>query len=128
MRRAPASDRSSLASRLVWIAAAAWLAAVAGGFAILWKYKSTPAAEGALAREQWPAASAVARGTSRPTLLLFAHPRCTCTRASLAELARMMARFHDRVDARVLFLSTTGGPTDWNAADLLTSGGRIPVV
>jgi len=128
MRRAPASDRSSLASRLVWIAAAAWLAAVAGGFAILWKYKSTPAAEGALAPEQWPAASAVARGTSRPTLLLFAHPRCTCTRASLAELARMMARFHDRVDASVLFWTPPGAPPDWNATDLWTSAERIPGV
>jgi len=128
MKRAPASDRSSLASRLVWIAAAAWLAAVAGGFAILWKYKSTPAAEGALAPEQWPAASAVTRGTSRPTLLLFAHPRCTCTRASLAELARMMARFHDRVDARVLFWMPPGAPPDWNATDLWTSAERIPGV
>src|SRR2546421_5088410 len=99
MRRAPASDRSSLASRLVWIAAAAWLAAVAGGFAILWKYKSTPAAEGALAPEQWPAASAVARGTSPPTPLLFAHPRCPRTRPRPAQPARVVGRFPRPGDA-----------------------------
>ena len=75
MERAPASDKSRLASRLAWIAAAAWLAAVAGGFAFLWRYKSTPAPGGALAPERWPAASAVARAPDRATLLLFAHPR-----------------------------------------------------
>src|SRR5947209_9752125 len=128
MKRAPASDRSRLASRLAWIAAAAWLAAVSGGFAIVWKYKSTPAAGGVLAPERWPASSAVARSADRATLLLFAHPRCACTRASVAELARMMARFHDRLDARVLFWTPRAAPSEWNATDLWTSAGRIPGV
>ena len=128
MERAPASDKSRLASKLAWIAAAAWLAAVAGGFAFLWRYKSTPAPGGALAPERWPAASAVARAPDRATLLLFAHPRCVCTRASVAELARMMARFHDRVEARVLFWTPADAPRDWNATDLWTSAARIPGV
>jgi len=128
MERAPASDRSRFASTLAWIAAAAWLVAVAGGLAILWRYASTPAAAGVPAPEQWPAASAVARAQDRATLLLFAHPRCACTRASVAELARLMARFHDRVDARVLFWTPAGTPRDWNATDLWTSAGRIPGV
>jgi hypothetical protein len=128
MERAPASDRSRLASRLAWIAAAAWLVAVSGAFAIVWKYKSTPSAEGVLAPARWPASSAVARSANRATLLLFAHPRCACTRASVAELARMMARFHDRLEARVLFWTPRDGPSDWNATDLWSSAARIPGV
>ena len=128
MKGAPASDRSRLASRLAWIGAAAWLAAVTGGFAIVWKYKSTPAVKGVRAPEQWPAASAVARSADRTTLLLFAHPRCVCTRATMAELARMMARFHDRIDATVLFWTPRDAPPDWSSGDLWSSARRIPGV
>ena len=112
MERAPASNRSRLASRMIWIGAAAWLAAVAGGFAFLLRYKSTPAAQSGAAPAQWPAGSRVPRSDRRSTLLLFAHPRCICTRASLAELARMMARFHDRVEAKVLFWMPADAPPD----------------
>ncbi len=128
MERAPASDKSRLASRLAWIGAAAWLLAVAVGFAILWKYKSTPGSGGAVPPERWPAGSTVARSPDRATLLLFAHPRCTCTRASLAELARILARFHDRLDARVLFWTPREAPAGWDRGDLWTSAARIPGV
>ena len=37
-------------------------------------------------------ASGIVRDSSGPTLVMLAHPRCTCTRASLAELAEIMAR------------------------------------
>jgi len=128
MQRAPASDGSRLASRLAWIGAAAWLLAVAGGFAMVWRYKSTPGAQGAVSPERWPAGSAVGRSPDRATLLLFAHPRCTCTRASLAELARILARFHDRLEARVLFWTPREAPADWNKGDLWISAARIPGV
>ena len=128
MERAPASRSSRFASRLVWIGAAAWLAAVAGGFGFLLRYKNTPGAVGGAAPERWPAGSAVARSAERATLLLFAHPRCVCTRASLAELNRMMARFHDRIDAKVLFWMPRDAPSDWSSGELWTSAARIPAV
>lgn len=128
MERAPASDRSGSASRLAWALAAAWLAAVAAGFAILWKYKTTPAERIDAAPAQWPAGTALARSTERATLLLFAHPRCACTRASIAELARIMARFHDRVEARVSFWMPRDAPADWATGDLWSSAARIPGV
>jgi len=128
MERAPALERSRLASRIALLGAAVWLAAVAGGFAFLLRYKSTPGAGSGAAPAQWPAASTVERSTRRATLLLFAHPRCVCTRASLAELARMMARFHDRIEAKVLFWMPAGAPQDFRSGDLWTSASRIPGV
>ena len=128
MERVPASSHSRLASRIAWIGAAAWLAAVAGGFALLLRYKNTPGAQSGAAPAQWPAGSTVARSDRRSTLLFFAHPRCVCTRASLAELARMMARFHDRIEAKVLFWMPRDAPPDWGSTDLWTSAGRIPGV
>jgi hypothetical protein len=128
MELAPASDRSRLASRLAWIGAAGWLLAVAGGFAILWKYKTTPGDAGALSPGSWPAGTAVRPSADRATLLLFAHPRCDCTRATVAELARLMARFHERLEARVLFWTPPEAPADWSKGDLWTSAERIPGV
>jgi hypothetical protein len=128
MERAPAPERTAFASRLAWVAAAAWLVAVGSGFAILWRYKTAPAERIGAAPAQWPAGTAVARSTERATLLLFAHPRCTCTRASVSELARIMARFHDRLEARVLFWLPRGAPAAWSAGELWSSAARIPGV
>jgi hypothetical protein len=111
----------------VLVAGAAWLLAVTAGFAVLWKYKSTPG-ERASVPSDWPAGATVARAAGKSTLLMFAHPGCTCTRASIAELAWIMARFHDALDARVLFWKPRDAPPDWDAADLRTSAARIPGV
>ena len=47
-------------------------------------------ANGAPAR--WPAPSRIELIPGQPTLALFAHPKCPCTRASLAEL-RVLTTF-----------------------------------
>jgi hypothetical protein len=39
-----------------------------------------------------------------------------------------MARFHERLDARVLFWTPREAPAEWNAGDLWTSAARIPGV
>lgn len=59
-------------------------------FARLWQFDMKPAAS-ALAPQQWPAGSALQLAPGAPRLLLFAHPLCSCTAASLHELARLLA-------------------------------------
>jgi hypothetical protein len=39
---------------------------------------------------QWPADSALQRVENRPSLVLFLHPKCPCSRASLKELERLL--------------------------------------
>ena len=113
---------------LARIGAVAWLLLVSAGFVGLWKYKSTPGAAGAVTPARWPSQATVARSPQRATLLLFAHPRCACTRATLAELARLLSRFHERIDATVLFWTPVDAPADWDRTDLWTSAARIPGV
>lgn len=38
----------------------------------------------------WPKSSRVSRADNRSTLLFFIHPRCPCTRASVAELEKLL--------------------------------------
>jgi hypothetical protein len=114
--------------RLPWVLAAlvaGWALAVLSGFAWLQDYASTPG-RGADAPAVWPADVALARSPGRHTLALLAHPRCPCTRASLAELARLMPRLEAPVDAYVLFVEPAG--TDWAHGDLWDLARAIPGV
>ena len=68
-----------------------WLLLLVLGMAALAFHGSQPG-EAADAPPEWPTASRLQRAVGQPTLLLFAHPECPCTRASLAELARLLVR------------------------------------
>jgi hypothetical protein len=111
-----------------WLAfGVAWVLALALGFTLLWKYKMRPGdADGTPAA--WPTESRIARHPDRATLVLFAHPECPCTRASLAELARLLARFDDRLTADVVFLRPSDVGTDWDGTDLWRAASAIPGV
>ena len=103
----------------------AWFLAVVAGFLALWMYKMRPGSERATAPRSWPAQSGIRANAGRATLVLFVHPRCACTRATISELARLMARFHDRLDARVLF---SAEEPEFARTDLWSSAARIPGV
>ena len=101
-----------------WVAfGVVWMLTLTAGFTFLWRYKLRPGeAEGAPA--VWPSESRIPRRQDRATLVLFAHPQCPCTRASVAELARLMARFDDRLAADVVFLRPSDVGADWDHTDL----------
>jgi len=111
-----------------WLAfGVVWVLALALGFTLLWKYKMRPGeADGAPAT--WPIESRIARRPDRATLVLFAHPECPCTRASLAELARLLARFEDRLTADVVFLRPSDVGAAWDGSDLWRTASAMPGV
>jgi hypothetical protein len=100
--RSPVSRPSGRASRrgsLVALAVVgAGLAAVGAGLAAPGVYEGRPGQE-ATAPARWPAGSTLVRASGRSTLLMLVHSRCPCSRASLEELDRVMARGGDRVCA-----------------------------
>src|SRR5947207_2532537 len=81
----------------------AWvIALVLSGRALL-SYESTPGGVGAVP-VAWPKTSRIPPPTDQPVLVMLAHPRCPCTRASVAELQKIMARLQGKLTAYVLFL------------------------
>jgi len=94
----------------------AWFLVVAAAMGGLWRYKTT-AGEPSRAPSMFPSASRLAREHDRPLLLMFAHPQCTCTRASFAELRVLMNEFQGRVTAHVVFLAGGGDTGSWSASD-----------
>jgi hypothetical protein len=106
---------------------ATWLAALAFGGRTLFKYETSPGPVGVTA-STWPSASTVPRQEGRPTLLMFAHPHCPCTRASMGELAQIMAHAMGTVNAYVLFVKPPNAGVDWDDTDLRSSAAAIPDV
>jgi hypothetical protein len=68
------------------------------------------------------------RQTDKPTMVMVAHPHCPCTRASIAELAQVMAHAQGKVNAYVLFVKPPGEGADWDDTDLRRSAASIPGV
>lgn len=95
----------------------AWAVLVFTGLVLLWRYKATPGAT-ADAPSQWPVASKIQRVSGRPTLVMFAHPQCNCTRASLAELDTLLAHVGSAVSTVVVFAKPEGTPDGWERGEL----------
>ncbi|MDB6139663.1 MAG: redB [Verrucomicrobiaceae bacterium] len=61
-------------------------------------------------------------------LVMFAHPRCPCSSASIGELATLMARCQGRLGAQVWFFQPAGETEEWARTDLWRSAATIPGV
>lgn len=109
------------------VACSVWGLVITAGFLYGWWYEITPA-ETDVVPSRWPAQSACVLSADRPTLLMFVHPHCPCTRASLSELAVLMARCEGRVDAQVLFFQPRMTSEAWAKTDLWRSAAHIPGV
>ena len=112
---------------LLIAASVVWALVVCGGLTLLWGYENGPGRPAA-APQRWPAGSRITPAADRPTLVMLAHPHCPCTRASVGELARLMARAKGRVSAHVLFLKPADLPDGWEKTDLWRSAAAIPGV
>ena len=103
-----------------------WLSVVAGGMALVWSYNHRPG-EAAAAPARWPTDTRVPRANGY-TLVMLAHPKCPCTRATVEELSKLMAHTEGQLKAFVLFVKPRGVPKDWDRTDLWQSASAIPGV
>ena len=120
--------KASLRRPVLWtLFGAAWMACVVAGLAALMNYDNRPG-PAADAPATWPVASHLARDTTGPTLVMLAHPRCDCTRASVAEIAELLARARHRPRALVVFIKPGNVPGGWEQTALWRSAAAIPGV
>src|SRR5579859_967899 len=106
---------------------ALWLLAAGGGIVVISNYQNRQGPVGSTP-EQWPAVRQISLNHDHDTLLMFAHPQCPCTRASVEELNRLLAQVHDQVTARVLFFEPGKYSPAWAKTDLWRSASAIPGV
>jgi hypothetical protein len=95
-----------------------------GGFLILAQEEFTPVpvvAQGPL----FPAGSAIPLSPRQPTLILFVHPLCPCTRASFHELSALLAEVPHKISLVVVFTIPKGLPGTWKQGDLWQSAREL---
>ncbi len=80
----------------------AWACLVGLGIRILLTYENTPGAP-AKSAARWPSNSALVRPAGKFVLVIFAHPDCPCTRASLTELEVLMTQLQGKLVAFIEF-------------------------
>src|SRR4051812_9952620 len=95
----------------VAIGVAVWALVAVAGFAAIERRASTPGPVGP-AGDRWPAGSRVPLAADGPTLVMAIHPGCPCTRASVTELARVLARGATPARADVLVYRPEGRDRD----------------
>jgi hypothetical protein len=95
--------------------------------AVMTAYSYT-AGEAAPAPLRWLKQDNPEQRHGRFTLLMFVHPKCPCSRASVRELERTLTACGDRVDAQVWLYRPESQPDKWAHTDLWTSVKSIPGV
>jgi hypothetical protein len=99
------------------LAAAFWLAGLVAVLAWIGIYSNTPSAPGH-PPAWWPEHSKLTRVAGQPNLVMFVHPRCPCSRASLGELARLLVQDRGLGSVQVVFINPPGKTLDWAQTDL----------
>lgn len=105
----------------------AWMLVIVCGAYFLATYELTPSLSGT-PPETWPDDANIETGRNKPTLLMFVHPRCPCTRASLSELAILMTKCQGQLETKLLITKPAGTTSDWLKTDLVEQAQQIPGV
>ena len=95
------------------------------GLAALMVYSSTPGRQGT-PPSQWPSSSSLQLASDRSTLVMFLHPKCPCSQASLGELSAILAHSAGRLRVDVVFLQPAGQPESWTRTALWRSAATLP--
>lgn len=105
-------------SRLLWLSVGAlWIALLAWGWHVLLRHEFTPGSSGQVT-ERWPRDSRLSLASERPTLVLFAHRNCPCTRATLQELEQMLLRTGARARVFIVLVPPEGAAADRVGGDI----------
>ena len=101
-----------------------WISAICVGLQLLRVYDTTPGSK-AVTVSQWPAGAEVPAPSRRPELILFVHPQCPCSRATIGELDRLVARIHGTCETYILFERPRTEPSGWERTALWYSAKSI---
>jgi len=118
----PAAARASRVGAFVGLAV--WTLVMAGGFRVLVEYELR-AGPSAAPLTHWPVDTSLRFDPTRANFVMFAHPQCPCSRASMAELAVIMTRCPQQIHATVCFLSPDGEAADWTHSALWRAASAI---
>jgi hypothetical protein len=101
-----------------------WVGALGFGIWVVEKYKNTPG-KGGLEQNRAPASIGLELDPARHTLVLFAHPLCSCSRASIAELEKLHSRHKGAFSSRIYFYVPAKNSEEWASSSLVALAQKI---
>ena len=102
-----------------------WLLLVGIGSFSVYEYSNKAGPVGHIP-QKWPSQSLLPKPKGLPTLLLFVHPKCSCTRASLSELAIVLTKARNLVNTMVVFYKPQKFNNAWVESDLWNYAKKLP--
>lgn len=121
-------QKLSVRRLIVFGAAVLWLFSVMFGMKLMMTHETDagPRAQPHTTIEP-SALSTVQSFHSKPySIVMFAHPHCVCTKASLAELRWLAEQCSERAQIITLFVKPEGAPDDWLDAENCRLAQAIP--
>ena len=114
----------------IWIMIGLWVLLSGAALFVMADYGNEPG-EAGLAPDVWPSSvtDAIVPTPGKPAVVLFAHPLCPCTRATLVELESLTNRLYGLFDLHVLFYEPSDAsamPEVWAASDLKRMAAKLP--
>src|SRR5262249_38480619 len=103
-----------------------WIGVIAWGFGGLAEYSVRPGSVGTVP-PRWPSPPGIELARECPTFLMFVHPQCPCSRASLEQLQQIMAVAGSRVAAGVGFFQAADAAADWGKTESWRMTMAMPV-
>ena len=100
---------------------------VAGGVVALAKHSATPGVP-ADSHAGMLTPSLAHFASDRMMLLMFVHPRCPCSEASIAELSQLMDRCGSKVKTTVVIFQSSHESEEWNHSAIWSAAQHIPGV
>jgi hypothetical protein len=112
---------------LLALVGVAWMLGLTAGLRAMLNYEDGPAEAGNPPTE-WPRGSTIPRTPGMSTVIVFAHPKCPCTDATIGELSILMTRLQGKATASVFFVRPANLPYGWEKTELWRSAEAIPGV
>lgn len=125
MNNSMSSTMHRRATASIGIVVALWAAVVLVGGVILQNYANTPGQTG-MEVVAWPQGSELSLDSDSATLVMFVHPRCPCSRASLNELSRLTSTCGDRLTTLIAIHQPASQTQAWVETTLQTMASEVP--
>jgi hypothetical protein len=122
--RRTANRRRPILTALLALAAIVWAGTVAAAYRAIRRFESTPG-YAANAPLEWPARSVVPRSEGEWALVMLVHPHCSCSRASVQELAAILDKAPPSIRPHVLMFRPGDARSGWEQTDVFRSASRL---
>ena len=116
--------RTVVASAIV-IAALLWTTTIGAMYRAIRQFESTPG-RAADAQNSWPAASRIPRAPGQWRLVMLIHPHCSCSRASITELERIIEKSPRSMQTYIVVYRPSDFARGWEKTDVFTAASRLP--